>query len=101
MCTVPSEVIDESFGISTGFVSSMAKLGGYISKRWFDWHNILNAVFPHCSQFCCDCDCVAMMKHRKDCETALYGKESLYSKKGFIQERLYLKTGFIERKASL
>ena len=40
-------------------------------------------------------------KHRKDCETALYGKESLYQRKGLFKERLYLKTGFIERKASL
>ena len=36
------------------------------------------------------------LKHRKDCETALVGKERLYLKKGFIQrkvlfkERLYL-----------
>ena len=30
------------------------------------------------------------MKHRKDCETALRGKERFYSKKGFIQILLLL-----------
>ena len=39
------------------------------------------------------------VKHRKDCETALEGKERSYLKKGFIW--FYLKKGFIERKAFL
>ena len=46
-------------------------------------------------------------KHPKNWETALWGKEGLYWKKGFIErkallkERLYWKKSFIERKASL
>ena len=34
-------------------------------------------------------------KHRKDCETALVGKERLHLKKGFFQRKFYVKKGFI------
>ena len=35
-------------------------------------------------------------KHPKNWETALWGKERLYWKKGFIKERLFWNKGFIE-----
>ena len=37
-------------------------------------------------------------KHPKNWETALWGKERLYWKKGFVKERLYWKKGFIKER---
>ena len=42
--------------------------------------------------------CMSLTKHPKNWETALWGKERLYWKKGLLKERLYWKKGFIERK---
>ena len=50
----------------------------------------------------CFIEVISHKKHRKDCETALWGKERFYSKKGFFQrkvlfkERFYSKKGFIQ-----
>ena len=41
------------------------------------------------------------VKHRKNCETALWAKKGFIERKALLKGRLYWKKGFIERKALL